>query len=47
MLLAVFEKKMKTPYFFDSLEKGLVLSTACFSHLKSVSVSKKIIDIQR
>jgi len=47
MLLAVLGKKIKILYFFDSLEKGLAVSTAYFSHLKSVSVSKKIIDIQR
>ena len=44
MLLIGLEKEVKISYSFDTLEKGLVVSAAYFSHLKSVSVTKKIIN---
>lgn len=46
MLLSILEKKIKTLYSYDSLEKGLVLSTVDSADLKKVPSTKKIIDIQ-
>ncbi|GLI55022.1 hypothetical protein PM10SUCC1_05370 [Propionigenium maris DSM 9537] len=47
MLLSALEKKMKTVYSCDPLEKGLVLSTAYSAPLKKDLATKKIIDNQR
>ncbi len=47
MLLSALEKKIKTVYTCDPLEKGLVLSTAYSAPLKKASATKKITDIQR
>lgn len=47
MLLSTLEKKIKTKYSCDPLEKGLVLSTAYSAPLKKALATKKIIDIQR
>jgi len=47
MLLSILEKKIKTLYSYDSLEKGLALSTAYSASLKKVPSTKKIINIQR
>ncbi|WP_281833259.1 hypothetical protein [Propionigenium maris] len=45
--MSALEKKMKTVYSCDPLEKGLVLSTAYSAPLKKDLATKKIIDNQR